>query len=374
MNLPHRPRQVAALAGQDFANRQLQLFQGLLANSPDEREALSNTVDLWDSIPRYTVSRARMNAMRTPQGFLSVLELGFNYRGRALVVRIHPVQVKGEDGKWLSFYPSAREELVEHALRKLAAEQNAGFFDSSSQRSGVRFSLYQLRAELASQGHSLRYRDLIEALDILSMSNIEIEGVNESGEAAFTRSTCLAALSGVKRSDYDADPAMRWVAQFHPLVTRSIDQVSYRQFNYQRLMRCRTQLARWLIGQLVLKFTQAAWGNSFEMRLSTIRRDSALLDGYARERQGVAAVDEAWAELTVLGALSQVSRFERRGARAKLLDVVYTVQPSQEFAAEQRAANRRLVDAGQRPRPVWRGTEEPCPVSAHAWIEGGRLS
>ena len=48
------------MASQAFANRQLQLFQGLLANSPDEREALSNTVDLWDSIPRYTVSRSRM--------------------------------------------------------------------------------------------------------------------------------------------------------------------------------------------------------------------------------------------------------------------------------------------------------------------------
>jgi hypothetical protein len=39
-------------------------------------------------------------------------------------------------------------------------------------------------------------------------------------------------------------------------------------------MNCRTQLARWLIGQLVLKYTQAALTNSFEMRHSTIKRDS----------------------------------------------------------------------------------------------------
>jgi len=52
--------------------------------------------------------------------------------------------------------------------------------------------------------------------------------------------------------------------------------VTYRQFNYQRLMKCSTQLARWLIGQLVLKYTQAALINSFEMRYSTIKRDSAL--------------------------------------------------------------------------------------------------
>ena len=35
-------------------------------------------------------------------------------------------------------------------------------------------------------------------------------------------------------------------------------------------MRCTTRLSRWLTGQLVLKYTQAALSNSFEMRYSTI--------------------------------------------------------------------------------------------------------
>ena len=47
----------------------------------------------------------------------------------------------------------------------------------------------------------------------------------------------LAGSSSNALIQLDADPSMRWAAQFHPLVTRSIDQVSYRQFNYQRLMR-----------------------------------------------------------------------------------------------------------------------------------------
>lgn len=337
---PKRKR-VAPVSDEAFASRQLSLFQGFLANNGDQREALSNAVDLWDSIPRYAISRVRMNAMRTPEGFLAVAKLDFNYRGRPLTAKIYPAQIETSPDQWTSFYPSAREELVEHALRKISAEQSCGFFDQPNYRSGARFSLYQLRTELEQQGHSLRYDQLIEALDILSLSSIEIEGTTDDGDEAFARSTYLSALSGVRRKDYEADKSTRWAAQFHPLVTQSIDQVTYRQFNYQRLMKCSTQLARWLIGQLVLKYTQAALVNSFEMRYSTIKRDSALLDGYARERAAIAALDDAWEELKALGAIATIKKVEQRGLRGKLENVVYTLHPTREFSSEQKAANRR---------------------------------
>lgn len=345
-----RPRPIKTVPADAFANQQLSLFQGFLANTDDQRESLSNAVDLWDSVPRYSFSRIRMNASRTADGFLPVAELSFQYRGRTLTARIFPAQVKGKDGVWASYYPSAREELIEHALRKISAEQHSGFFDKPSFRSGVRFSLHHLRKELEQQGHSLRYDEITQALDILSLSAIEIEATNDDGDAAFARSTYLAALSGVKRADYEADRNVRWAAQFHPLVTQSIDQVSYRQFNYQRLMSCRTQLARWLINQLVLKYTQASLATKFDMRYSTIRRDSALLSGYSRERASIAALDEAWEELKSLGALGVVEKSEQRGLRGKLEDVVYTLFPTREFALEQKAANRRQSDAKADPR------------------------
>lgn len=337
---------VAPVSDKAFVGKQLSLFQGFLANTTDQRDTLSNAVDLWDSIPRYSISRVRMNAMRTPEGFLAVAKLDFNYRGRALNAKIYPAQIETSPDQWKSFYPGAREELIEHALRKISAEQSCGFFDQPNYRSGARFSLHQLRKELEQQGHSLRYDELIEALDILSLSSIEIEGVTGDGDEAFARSTYLSALSGVRRKEYDADATARWTAQFHPLVTQSIDQVTYRQFNYQRLMKCNSQLARWLLGQLVLKYTQAGPLTSFEMRYSTIKRDSALLSGYKRERDAFAALDDAWAELTSLGALATVQKVEQRGLRGKLENVVYTLVPTREFSAEQKAANRRSADAG----------------------------
>lgn len=333
---------VAPVPNCAFASAQLSLFQQFLGGQ--KSDGLSNAIDLWDSVPRYAVSRAAMHEMRTANGHLEVYEIPFHYRGRALRAVIYPARLT-KDGKGISFYPSAREEILEHALRKIAAQNQSGFFDPTSYRSGVRFSLWQLRQELSTQGHAMRFEDIVDGLDILSLSAIEIQSDGKDGGKAFARSTYLPALSGVRKKDLEEDPNARWAAQFHPLVTQSIDMLTYRQMNYRRLMRCSTQLARWLLMQLVLKYTQAAITNSFEMRFSTIQRDSALLHRYTRNFDAVAALDDAWDELKELGAISMIQRVEHRGPRRRLDDVIYTVIPTHQFATEQRAANRRLVDA-----------------------------
>ena len=335
-----------------FANQQLSLFQGFLANTDDGRDALSNAIDLWDNIPRYTVPRKKQDELRMAGGFLPVRKVDFQYRGKAYTAQIRParLEVKDKDGRptgeTLEHYPSAREELIEHALRKLAAEQYAGFFDKPDYRSGVAFTLYRLRQELASQGHAMTYEGLAEGLEVLHYAFLAvIDAESDPDDPSMISQPYLPALAKVNRKGRAADPDAKWFVQFHGLVTDSINQITYRQFNYQRLMKCSTQLARWLISQLVLKYTQAAITNSFQMRLSTIKRDSGLLNGYARQRDALAALDDAWAEVKALGALTIVKRSDELGTRAKVEDVVYTLFPSREFAAEQKAANRRQSDA-----------------------------
>lgn len=332
-----------------FENRQLCLFQDFLINSTDEKEGLANAVDLWDSIPRFSISRKRQDEMRQPGGTLPICTIAFKYRGHELKVHIRPARlmVKDKDGvqSSIEYYPSGREELIEHALRKIAVDQQAGFCDIPDFRSGCRFTLHQVRTHLEGQGHSLRYDELIEGIDILTLSNIEIEGESALDEITYTRMNYLSLLAKVSRKDIAAAPDSKWLVQFHPLITDSILKLTYRQYNYKRLMKCRTQLSRWLIGQLVLKYTQAALTNNFIMRYSTIKRDSAMLDGYKRERDAVAALDASWKEIKELGVLTSYTKDEERGSRSKIVDVIYTAFPSPEFTAEQKASNRRLSNA-----------------------------
>src|ERR1700734_725717 len=66
----------------EFANAQLSLFQNILCNTEEERERFSNAIDLWDSVPRYSVSRQAMTKARENEKYLENHTLTFQYRGR----------------------------------------------------------------------------------------------------------------------------------------------------------------------------------------------------------------------------------------------------------------------------------------------------
>jgi hypothetical protein len=279
-----KPDKAAALPKKaDFQNVQLDLFQRFLCNTELERDQLSNTFDLWDSIPRYSVSRQAMDKERKAHGFLDLMEINFQYRGTSLQVIIQPARVREKkNGATKDYYPSANEELIEDTLRKIATEQNHGYFDKPNYRSGVMFTLHMLREELKKRGHTRSYQQIVLSLNILASSIIEIRTVNGKNGEGFAKNAYFPSLSAVSRNKLADDPKAKWIVQFHPLVTQAIDALTYRQFNYAQMMSHSIQLARWLHKQLSLKFTFASLTTSFEMRYSTVKRDSALLDGYKR--------------------------------------------------------------------------------------------
>lgn len=328
--------------GSPYHAVQMDLFSSFVANSDGERDRLSNCIDIWDSTPRYSVSRKEQTKRRDANGGLPLLTIPFEYRGLRYSAVIQPAMVRDGD-QVLAFYPSASEELVEDALRKLAVRQNQGFYEQEKARSGVSFSLHELREELAVRGHTRSYHQIMQSLTILQRSHIEIRSGDGRGER-FIAANYLPAVAAVSSKQLVDDPGARWVAQFHPLVTQSIDRLTYRQFNYDQMMRHATQLARWLHRQLSLKFTFAGFtAPDFEMRYSTIRRDSAMLNR-GRERDNRKDVDDAFAELVHGGVLQEVNKKTHTAARGSVAEVVYSLKPSRDFVREMKAANKRASD------------------------------
>ncbi|MFZ6774541.1 hypothetical protein ACO0LB_17700 [Undibacterium sp. SXout7W] len=341
------PTKVKKIPTSAFENFQLDLFQKFLCNTDDERSNLGNTIDLWDSIPKYSMSRQAQNKLRSSDGRLKLLKLNCKFGGRGYQVVIQPARIEVKDKETdtiseIDFYPSSNEELIEDALRKIASEQDQGFFDKFSYRSGAVFTLYMLREELAKRKHTRSFQEIILSLEILSKANIEINCDGDGDGVGF--SSILPALAGVTRKDLEANAEAKWIAQFHPLVTRSIDELRYKQYNYDQMMSHSSQLARWLHKQLSTKFTYAAHGRTFDMLYSTIDRDSALLNGYKHARQGIQALDDAFSELEKNKVLMFYTKDVRRGSRNKIEDVSYTLTPSPEFVAAIRASNKRLSD------------------------------
>jgi len=330
-------------AASDFCGQQLDLFRTFVCNTDAARDRLSNAFDLWDSIPRYSVSRQQMDKLRKSKGFLDLHQIEFNYRGEPMLATVQAARII-DDSTGLSkdYYPSATEELVEDALRKIAAESQNGFYDKPNLRSGVVFTLYALRKELENRGHTRSYQEIVLSLKILARSTIEISKRDGKRGEGFSLSPFLTGLSAVSRGKLDEDPDSRWIAQFHPLVTLAIDAMTFRQYNYAQMMSHKNQLTRWLHKQLSLKFTFASFTTQFEMRYSTIKRDSGLLHSYSRERKAIETLDDCIKELVGAQLLTKFDKEAVTGLRGKVLDVIYTLYPSPEFIKEMKASNKRL--------------------------------
>jgi hypothetical protein len=327
-----------------FQDSQLSLFQNFLCNNEEEQQKLSNTIELWDSIPKYSISRKAMQGMRDDNGFLGLLKLSFNFRATNFSITIQPALIEESDknGKTTTaaYYPSANEELIEEVLRKLAVDQNKGFYDKKESISGVVFTLYQLREELKKRGHSRSLEQILLSLNILARSFIEIEGDMPDSKNK-KRSAYFPEVVSVTRKDIEADPNSKWLVRFHPLITNSIEKLAYRQFNYERLMKHSRQLTRWIHRQLVVKYTFASNAKPFEMRYSTIKRDSAMLNNFDRERKAQEECNLSVEELKTDNVLRDYTKEVETGARGKVLDIVYKFYPSADFITETKAANKR---------------------------------
>jgi hypothetical protein len=316
---PHPPKAL------DFGSGQISLFRDLLCNTETERDSLSNVFDLWDGIPRYSISRQQQDKWRKAGAFPQLYDIDFHYRGRELKATIQPAWIKDQNGTITGYYPSANEELIEDVLRKLATNQNNGYFDPKEKRSGVVFTLHMVRKELESRGHGRTYKEINLSLEIMSSAVIETSTA-DGVEGDFTsKSLYLNNLYRVSKTKRKEDPEAKWFVDFHPLASRAMDEMTYRQFNYARLMGHKTQLARWLNKVLCLKYLNASFMYPFEMRLSTIIRDSKLLDSYARLRAAMEAVDSAFEELQTGEAPLLRSKPQKSmvlGPRGKILDVI----------------------------------------------------
>ena len=335
---------------EDFGSLQISLFRDLLCNTGEERDSLANVFDLWDGIPRYSISRLQQDKWRKAGAFPQLHNILFHYRGRELRATIQPAWIEGKDGSITGYYPSANEELIEDVLRKIATDQNSGYFDPKQRRGGVVFTLYMVRKELENRGHARTYEEINLSLEIMARSVI-ITGTADGQEGEFTsNSLYLNNLYRVSKTQRIADPEAKWFVDFHPLASRAFDDLTYRQFNYARLMSHKSQLARWLDKVLSLKYLNASPLYPFEMRLSTIIRDSKLLDSYGRLRDAVSAVDLAFEELRICQPPLLRLKPDKNmvlGERGKILDVVYKLHPSREFVAEVKAASKRQSLAAQ---------------------------
>jgi hypothetical protein len=314
-----------------------------------EAAELSNTIELWDAIPKYAVTPRSQRALRSPDNRLPVHEYRFSYVTRrngqriesACRVAIQPAAIKTEQG-YVDFYPSTDEELVEEVVRKIFADQQCGLHDPRNAESWVRFSLQMIRRELKLRGKTRSFDEIKRSIDILSKTHVSLF-VDDTGDPIYS-APILSDVTRVTRQKYLQDSSTTWLARLPALISKSVNELTYRQFNYGILMSLSSQLARWLHKRLSHNYTNASHLHPYHTLYRSIQRDSGLLS-YKRTNDNIKALEAAFEELKASQILNTWKRLEERREGRRIADIKYELHAHADFIKDVKAANARLKDS-----------------------------
>lgn len=325
---------------------QFDLFTSFFGDSKD----LSNTIELWDAIPKYCVSQKQQNHLRDEKGNLPVHKQEFEYRptahGNPIAVQcrvtIQPASIENTDGTFTQYYPSTDEELIEEVLKKIFTDQQYGIHAPAQNESWVRFSLYMIREELKARGKTRSLPEIKKSLEILARSVYAVQIEGPTAKKLAYENTILGNMTRTTRADYLEDTKALWCAQLPALVSKSINELTYRQFNYATLMSLSTPLARWIHKRLSHNYINAGLMQPYNILFSSIQRDSGLLH-HIRPAGNIKTLEAALEELKVKNVLWWFKKDARKQGRG-VQDVLYTLQPTSDFISEIKAANARQRD------------------------------
>jgi len=326
-------------------SKQYDLFTTFFGKNKD----LSNTIELWDAIPKYSVLSRQQNVLRDEKGNLPVFEQDFEYRpsGKNMPdsipckLSIQPASIKNHKGVYTQFYPSTDEELVEEVLKKIFTDQKFGHHDPTSSESWVRFSLNMVQKELKKRGKTRSLDQIKQSLEILSRAVCEVQFAGKTKKLVYTNPV-LTDLTRTTRSDYLEDPKSMWCAKLPALISKSVNELTYRQFNYGTLMNLSSPLARWLHKRLSHQYIQASLLHPYSINFTSMKRDSGLLH-HSRTSSNLDTVHAAMEELVKNNVLlTYVQEVRKRGQ--KIEEVKYTLTPTAEFQQEIKAANAKQRD------------------------------
>jgi hypothetical protein len=331
---------------QPIKSLQFDLFGEFVAN---DKSKVSNTIEIWERIPKYFPTRS-LNNLRPEKGHPDPYEWEYIEDNHKYTIVIQPALIK-KNGLYKAYFPGVTEELIEEALKKILADQNYGVHDPENAETWVKFSLSMLSRELNARSCSRSRLEIKHAIAVMSgcIMHFYIDGEE------FWKGAILQDLVTVGRKDYLSDSDVQHTARFPIFISHAINCLDYRQFNYDRLMKCNSPLSRWVYKKLIHKFTYANYitGNSHHFMYSDIKNSGLIQQ--ARECDNRRKVKDALNELVSQKVLSKYEIDEHRKGR-EVINVKYTVFATSEFVTEQKAASKRKntietksIDAGLKP-------------------------
>ena len=319
----------------------------------------SNTIELYDALPKGVWSGKQKRGKKSDgdssqeaaiSDIPKVITRPFKSRGTSYQMKVKPAIIEraNEDGtiNTLVMFPGTREELIEEALRKFAVQGQGFESDNTGKDVGVFFTVNQLRKELARTGHSYSAQEILEALDIMSSSLIEVSQTGRNRARETIRGNMLGSMFLASREQYLENSGIKCYATFHPLVTQGIRTQQFRIYDYSVSMTMKSDLGRYMYKRLSHYWVQASLDHPYEFKLTTFLSQSPrglserMKDNLRAVRNALKClVDENvilpdWEEIMIKNAAD----------KRVIDDVGFRLLPSESFIKFMMKANRRQSD------------------------------
>lgn len=301
--------------------KQLKIFE--LTETETKHDRLSHTIELYDALPKYIWGAVESE---TPSEVTRV----YVHRGERITVSISPAHIVRNEKK-IFVYPGQREEVIEDALRKLAA-QGKGY--EMGGEVAVKFSINELRKELARHGRTYSATQIKEALYVCQGSRITILSADNSTNITTNLFPVIALTT---RKQYVNDGDSLCVVRFHPLVTRSIIENTFRRYDYQKNICMKNSLARYIHKRISHYWTQASFKNTYSFNLITFLERSPR--GLSKEmRSNIRAMKDALETLKKSEII--LSYDEDRVIKSRrVVNITYTLTPHDAFIKDMKSFN-----------------------------------
>lgn len=323
-------------------NKQKQIMNRLNANKLKEgfqldlpldlfqisEDAYSNKIDIWDILPKYNSDQGvalQHKILTVPRLINTTVLSKLEY-----ITVVEPTIFTDDNGEPYWRYPSVSEWHVEEVLRKIAV---SGKSLQKDNQVGVKFSLYEVYEELKKVGHTLSYEQIKQSLMICHKSNISIStGDNKN----MVSSTIFPHLYLSSKGDDFADSVC--YVTFHPLVTVSLQNATFRLYNYEKSMMLKTVLSKYLYSRLIMNWKQAHKDYPYTFSMNAMVEQSGKSVSKTTHQNIRRRMESAVQELVNANIIQSYDKELIKEGR-KIIDLKYTISPSSSFVKETLKSN-----------------------------------
>ncbi len=303
----------------------------------------SISVGLIDDAPRFVYGKGQ--AQRRIDGtFLRNITREFKASGKEYTLEIQPARIRNKEGVEIERFAGLREELVEETLRMLSLKKAK----QGEECVELRCSIYELQRMMKETGHLYSYRELRDALRVISGC---LYSIKEKDKRVAVENFRLIEAIGIK-SEGKQELQSKITVSFPAWFLKRLHALNYMKSDYDLIMSFKNVYELKIYKRIILHWKFVENNRPYnKLGLMSFLNDAGITPK-KRLSENIRHFQNACCTLAHAGILSDKKTefilpvYSRNGR--KVIDGKINLYPGKEFVEHQKQNNtgKKLIQYG----------------------------